>query len=368
MGIGFTKSRTSPVKEAQNRQLQAEILRSREIDQMTQKQHNKTVSVVKLLLLGAGESGKSTLFKQIVGIYGKGWKSIERDKFTEAVHTNTLASIQALCKYSDIFNAKGMGTAVLPENVAIKDSILGYRLGSKMINSKIAEMIKTLWRDPGIQKTYTLRSNFQLLDSAEYLFSRVDAICESNYIPNEQDVLRVRVKTTGIIETDFQVMDSKFKLFDVGGQRSERKKWINCFDDVTAVLFLAALSEYDQVLEEDGVTNRMSEALDLFNQICNEKCLKDTALILFLNKSDIFVEKLKKVSISVFDPKYEGPPNDYEASITHIESLFRAQNKNKNREIYSHITCATDQENVKKVFLSVRDIIIRQSLVSGGLI
>jgi GTPase SAR1 family protein len=176
------------------------------------------------------------------------------------------------------------------------------------------------------------------------------------------------VKTSGIIEADFQVMDSKFKVVDVGGQRSERKKWINCFEDVTAVLFLAALSEYDQLLEEDEKTNRMSEALDLFSQICNEKCLKNTSLILFLNKSDLFAEKLKKVSISVFDPGYKGPPHDLEASIRHIENIFHAQNHNKEREIYTHVTCATDQENVKKVFLSVRDIIIRQSLKSGGLI
>jgi len=45
-----------------------------------------------------------------------------------------------------------------------------------------------------------------------------------------------------------------FRLFDVGGQRSERKKWIHCFEDVTAIIFCVAMSEYDQVLHEDETT------------------------------------------------------------------------------------------------------------------
>lgn len=47
---------------------------------------------------------------------------------------------------------------------------------------------------------------------------------------------------------------SLFRLFDVGGQRSERKKWIHCFEDVTAIIFCVAMSEYDQVLHEDETT------------------------------------------------------------------------------------------------------------------
>ena len=41
------------------------------------------------------------------------------------------------------------------------------------------------------------------------------------------------------------------RMFDVGGQRSERKKWIHCFEGVTCIIFIAALSAYDMVLVED---------------------------------------------------------------------------------------------------------------------
>ena len=51
---------------------------------------------------------------------------------------------------------------------------------------------------------------------------------------------------------------------DVGGQRTERKKWIHCFEDVLLIMFLAAVSEFDQVLEEDNTQNR-HESIFLLN-------------------------------------------------------------------------------------------------------
>ena len=76
-------------------------------------------------------------------------------------------------------------------------------------------------------------------------------MADPNYLPTDQDVLRSRVKTTGITETHFKIGELNYKLFDVGGQRSERKKWIHCFENVTAIIFLVAISEYDQLLYED---------------------------------------------------------------------------------------------------------------------
>jgi hypothetical protein len=95
-------------------------------------------------------------------------------------------------------------------------------------------------------------------------------------------------------------------LVDVGGQRSERKKWIHCFQDVTAVVFCVAMSEYDLKLYEDETVNRMDESLKLFDEICNSKWFTDVAIILFLNKSDIFREKIKKIDLSVCFADYKG--------------------------------------------------------------
>jgi guanine nucleotide-binding protein subunit alpha len=95
-------------------------------------------------------------------------------------------------------------------------------------------------------------------------------------------------------------------MFDVGGQRSERKKWIHCFENVTTILFLVAISEYDQLLFEDETVNRMQEALTLFDSICNSRWFVKTSIILFLNKIDRFKEKLPVSPMKNYFPDYEG--------------------------------------------------------------
>lgn len=82
-------------------------------------------------------------------------------------------------------------------------------------------------------------------------FDSLDRIFGHDYIPDDQDILRSRLKTTGITEAEFNLGSLTYRMFDVGGQRSERKKWIHCFENVTALLFLVAISGYDQCLVED---------------------------------------------------------------------------------------------------------------------
>ncbi|NWH57695.1 GNAT2 protein, partial [Sakesphorus luctuosus] len=149
------------------------------------------------------------------------------------------------------------------------------------------------------------------------------------------------------------------RMFDVGGQRSERKKWIHCFEGVTCIIFCGALSAYDMVLVEDDEVNRMHESLHLFNSICNHKFFAATSIILFLNKKDLFEEKIKKVHLSICFPEYDGP-NTFEDAGNYIKTQFLDLNMRKDvKEIYSHMTCATDTQNVKFVFDAVTDVIIK---------
>lgn len=94
-------------------------------------------------------------------------------------------------------------------------------------------------------------------------FQDITRLFAKDYVPSDQDILRARLRTTGISETIFDLGQLTYKMFDVGGQRSERKKWIHVFDNVQVVLFLAAISGYDQVLVEDrnGVRNLTVHAM-----------------------------------------------------------------------------------------------------------
>jgi GTPase SAR1 family protein len=335
--------------------------KSRNLDaQMNRDQHSDT-TISKLLLLGAGESGKSTLFKQMITIYGKGFSDDDKKGYTSIIYNNIITSMKTLCIQADVFSAALGGPAAAAK--AVFDDLKM----DEEINDELGEHIEALWADDGIQEVYGKRAGYQLTDSASYFFERLEEVKKSGYLPSQQDVLRSRVRTTGIVENEFIIDGNQFKMFDVGGQRNERKKWIHCFEKVTAVLFVAAISEYDQVLYEDENTNRMVEALNLFEEICNSRWFRKTSMILFLNKRDLFADKITKVPLTVCFPEYDGGA-DFDAGQEFLKFQFESKNRNADKQIYTHVTCATDTTNVAAVFNAVKDIIIRKSLNEAGLV
>ncbi len=148
-----------------------------------------------------------------------------------------------------------------------------------------------------------------------------------------------------------------YRFLDVGGQRNERRKWLHCFEDVTAVIFVTAISEYDQTLFEDEKVNRLQESLKVFENIINNKFFKKSTIILFMNKIDLFIDKLRLKSIKTCFPEYDGT-NQLEDASDFIERQFLSRSEDyaikpgdaKKRMIFPYFTCATDTNNVKKVF------------------
>jgi len=196
-------------------------------------------------------------------------------------------------------------------------------------------------------------------------FDNVDRITEPSYLPSEDDILRSRVRTTGIEESEFQINDFRFKMIDVGGQRTERRKWIHCFGDdsslITAIIYCASLSEYDQQLREDSAVNRLQESLLLFDEVCNSAWFAKTPFILFLNKVDLFKEKIKTVDLKSFGfDSYTGGRNFENASVF-IKARYLELNKSPH-PIYTHFTCAISTENVQFVFNVVRETILQKLL------
>lgn len=339
----------------------AEKAQSKAIEKMAQEDHQQDEAINKLLLLGAGESGKSTLFKQMITIYGTGFPESERKTFEPIIYNNIITSMQNLVNAVDQHGSP----VACPESLEFVKNMPQ----DTPLNASNVHHFKDLWADAGIQLAFDNRAKFQLTDSAQYFFERLDEVSAEGYIPSEQDVLRSRVRTTGIVENNFEIDGNQFKMFDVGGQRNERKKWIHCFENVTAVLFVGVLSEYDLVLYEDENMNRMEETLNLFDEICNSRWFSQTSVILFLNKRDMFEEKIARVPLTVCPvfADYTGP-NRYDEGTQLIEETFQSKNRTPEKIIYCHVTCATDTSNVTAVFNAVKDIIIRKSLGEAGLV
>ncbi|EJW80213.1 guanine nucleotide-binding protein G(k) subunit alpha [Wuchereria bancrofti] len=114
------------------------------------------------------------------------------------------------------------------------------------------------------------------------------------------------------------------------------------------------------------IQNRMVESLRLFESICNSRWFINTSIILFLNKKDLFAEKIKRVSIKIAFPEYNGPQT-YDDSVRFIEEKFEALNTNPEKTIYTHQTCATDTNQVQMILDSVIDMVIQANLRGCGL-
>jgi hypothetical protein len=131
------------------------------------------------------------------------------------------------------------------------------------------------------------------------------------------------------------------------------------------VLFVAALSSYDQVLREDETTNRMHENLDLFDEITNCHWFQKKDIILFLNKSDLFQEKLLRKDMRLCFPDYTGGA-DFEKGTAFVLQKFKNLNRSPHR-VYPHVTCALSRDNMTFVLKSVRNTLLGDALQDLGM-
>ena len=343
---------------------------SNRIDKELQKNARDNEDVVKLLLLGAGESGKSTIVKQMKIIHGDGYSNDELKSFITVVHSNLLTSMTEVINATEKLNIQLQHSSSQAHAMEITKLSSSLKPGL-VIPSDVGEKMKLLWKDGGFQECLKHAPEYYLSDSAPYYFQRMEEILDPSYTPNKQDVLCSRVQTTGIVETTFKSDNITYHLCDVGGQRSERRKWLHCFDDAKAVLFVASLSEYNMTLIEDGTTNRMKESLNLFQAICYNKFFDKASTILFLNKVDLFTEKINNSTqhLRLFFPKYTGPDHDVPAAQAFILKQFLDRNSQRqNKLIYSHYTTATDTNNIRIVFKVVLETIVCQLLEEEKLV
>nr|CAH7748681.1 unnamed protein product [Callosobruchus chinensis]CAH7754073.1 unnamed protein product [Callosobruchus chinensis] len=218
-----------------------------EIEKQLRRDKRDARRELKLLLLGTGESGKSTFIKQMRIIHGAGYSDEDKRGFIKLVYQNIFMAMQSMIKAMDLLKIQYGDSSSKEKADLIKG--IDYETVTTF-ESPYVEAIKDLWGDSGIQECYDRRREYQLTDSAKYYLSDLERIRAADYLPTEQDILRARAPTTGIIEYPFDLDSIIFRMVDVGGQRSERRKWIHCFENVTSIIFLVALSEYDQILFE----------------------------------------------------------------------------------------------------------------------
>ena len=449
--IKYTRKPTDGkrIQQSQPNMDQLQRMQDIKLEKLMQQSKVNKKNQVKMLLLGAGESGKSTVLKQMRLLHLGGFSPQERIQYKNIIWADTVASMQTLIiqarnlgiqlesddpesslfQYKqNILNYKPLESIDTPAAGGVtflKDYLVKYSEKSaverrnkssgradagwmdennstdgtlvsdqlltdyketddllkdyivdkvntpltikNLSKDDIAESVERLWNDDeGIKQCFGRSNLFQLEGSSSYFFDKVHNYADPNYVCTDEDILKGRIKTTGITETNFNINGIKFKLLDAGGQRSERKKWIHCFQDITCACFVLAVSEYDQMLFEDERVNRIYEAIMLFDSLVNSKWFANTPFILFLNKVDLLKDKVRKSPVRKYFPDYDGKSNDVEDALRYFEKLFLSLNKSK-RPIYVHRTCATDTQSMKFILTAVTDMVIQQNLKKSGL-
>lgn len=238
--------------------------------------------------------------------------------------------------------------------------------------------IMALWNDRLVREVLR-RRKIRLEESSGFFLNDLDRVTALTYTPNDDDVLRARLKTVGVSEYRCEMeavagreSGTEWRIVDVGGSRSQRATWVPFFDDVDAIIFLAPISSFDQVLAEDRSVNRLEDSVLLWKAVCSNKLLANVDLVLFLNKCDILDAKLTSgIRLSKYVRSYGDRPNDMETASKYFRSKFSAIHREYSplpRKFYGFCTTVTDTTTTAGILASVRDMVVRRHLKQSRLL
>ncbi|KAJ2989855.1 hypothetical protein NUW54_g8654 [Trametes sanguinea] len=251
-----------------------------------------------------------------------------------------------------------------------------------------AEDMITLWNDPTI-KALLRAQGIRIEDMPGFFLDSIARVTHPKYVPTDDDILRARLKTLGVSEHRFTIKEGfpgsssrDLRIYDVGGHRSLRAAWAPFFDDMNAILFLAPLSGFDQVLAEDESVNRLicptatpsamqEDSVLLWKSICSNPLLGKTDLILFLNKIDIFRAKLEAgIQFGQYIISYGNRPNDYDNTSAYMRRKFGQIHREYSpqaRTFYCHFTTVTDTKSTSAVLIDIQESIMYHNFKSVSL-
>jgi len=295
-------------------------------------------------------------------LYGVGYSEEELTSFRPIVYQNTINAMKTLLRQAEAFGER--------EQITATDAIeiVSAAEESASLSGGLGDAIKALWQDPAIQRVWDRKYEFQIVETLQVFFSDIDRLSTADYIPTPMDFIHARLETTGCVMKSFDIEGKRFEMIDVAGQRNRRRKWIHMFSNVTAIIFVAAISEYDQLCREDDQTNRMTEALNLFEEICGIEHFKNTSIILFLNKMDLFTAKFESHPIASVPSFEDFSGTTVEEGGEYFVNHFIARNdmSETDRQVFYHLTTATDGDNVRVVFEACRLSILRMNFDKTG--
>jgi len=334
-----------------------------------------------VLLLGTGACGKSTIMKQMKILYRDGFSKDETAEGVLLCRSNLLSTIHTLVNWC-LTTGHHFDKAETRKELQDHEKIIMEHTDDGP--PEIGEIIAKMWEHSvGIKEAFRQLTveGTTLMDSAKYFLDKAEDVFKADFVPTHEDILFTRKVTKGLHLTKFAMDGNKVHMIDVGGQRGERSKWMAAFDHCTAIMFVAAISDYNLRPEEEmeevldagrrssarnskssnKSKTRLDESLDVFEAIANLSFFKEVPIFLFLNKMDLFEEKIARIDMSIYSPGYKGG-FDAKAAVKYIKSRFSRRTKNRNAELYIHTTTAINTQSVEFVWKAARDVLLEDKL------
>eukprot|EP00484_Ammonia_sp_Unknown_P029191 CAMPEP_0197026556 /NCGR_PEP_ID=MMETSP1384-20130603/6611_1 /TAXON_ID=29189 /ORGANISM="Ammonia sp." /LENGTH=358 /DNA_ID=CAMNT_0042455243 /DNA_START=111 /DNA_END=1187 /DNA_ORIENTATION=+ len=334
----------------------------------------------KVLFLGSGGCGKSTLFKQLKKTYGTGFTAKDKHDARSGIAFFVIDTMQTLLEdencHIDEFKDEEVKTAA--------QQIKSLKANSTpSLDAATTNSIKILWRQQEIKDLFDETAKLYLNGPCAYFFDSIDRISDPNFDPTDQDILMQRRPTVGINE-QFILKEEhegiRFQMVDVGGQKNERKKWIHQFENFSAIVWVVSLSAFDEPLYEDENVNSLQDAINLFNEIINQDGLqwfKQSSLFIVFNKKDVFQQKITSKSLKTCfedekwaydeDACFNDCSNDEEKiqkNIQFIKEVFMQQVKEETKQVITFENfemCAYEEDKVKEVFAKILGRIVEKN-------
>ena len=290
------------------------------IDHHLNPEQARSNKAIKILLLGVGEAGKSTLLKMMHLVWSEGFEAEERSQCRSVIQSNIAVAMKIVLEE---FHELGLRfhNSQSPRD---EDTI-------KQINTPIETMQqgldytrawKLLWREDGIKKSYSLGNEYALHDNFARFSGDLVRLLSPDLVPTDADVLHASLHTRGTTETSFDTDTKIFRIFDFDGTRHGRRNWRHSFCGNDCLIFVAPLSGYNQCLVEDKTTYQLDESLELFKVLLELTWFKRSPIFLILSKMDLLLEKIESYPITKHWPEYEGSLDDSENVITFIKIKF----------------------------------------------
>ena len=320
------------------------------------KEDDENTTLINMILLGVGNCGETTLYKQFRSMRTTGYTQQEKNQFKSQIIVQLIETLKTLIEYcQELYEEDPIQYAQYKFNKHIEENVLfiqSLKSDNIILTSDTVTRIKSMWNNPIIQKIFTMRNEICVPDSSKYFFYQIDRIVKENYIPIYEDVLMVRHRTVGVQELKYSYHGKKWLVRDVGGEKGARSQWIHFFDKLKVVIFVISLSCYDEISFGTG-ENSMEETIMVYEEQLNKKFLNELQFILVFNKSDIFATKIKRVPITVCPAfeDYNGRPDDAVESIEFIKNHFKNLTKDQNRqhEVVQFQICGTNKNKVKNL-------------------